>query len=254
MGSTLVSLRLLRSRPLKVALRADSDVRLSDGNGRNPRRDVIAMAQTPRRGCARLRVSVRATVRRSGGNNFLTPILRPRLPQDSNRGREEEAAHQRGDDEVGPGRRHAPNADGRRHHDNVADRVVARADPNRAHVRVAILVAHEQQQGGEIGDQGESADAAHDFGARQAKNEGLINRRSHDPGGHEAEAYPFQERRGGARSKPCADNSQAETISRRIGEEIQAVGLQGLRPRKLASGRVRNITAFMAITIQRIRL
>ena len=82
---------------------------------------------------------------------------------------------------------------------------------------------------------GKNADAAHHFRTRQAKDQGVVDRRPQDPRGHEAEAQAFQERRRRARSETCANDGHAQAISDRIGEEIQGVGLQSLRSCDLAA-------------------
>src|SRR3546814_2143568 len=52
----------------------------------------------------------------------------------------------------------AEHAERRAHHRDIADRIVARADPHRTHVRVAGAVAIEQQRDHDIGGERKRAD------------------------------------------------------------------------------------------------
>ena len=53
--------------------------------------------------------------------------------------------------------------------DAIGDRVVARADPHRAHVRVALAEAIQHQRHRDIGDQRRNADRAHDVRLRRRR-------------------------------------------------------------------------------------
>jgi hypothetical protein len=108
-------------------------------------------------------------------------VFRPALAQDQRRRVQEQAGHDRRDRKVGPGRACAPDADRRQHDHDIADRVVARAEPDRADIGVAILVARQQQHAGEIGGERKEADHAHHLGARQARPEKLVAGRAQHP-------------------------------------------------------------------------
>src|SRR4051794_22438280 len=87
----------------------------------------------------------------------------PRLAHDLNAARDAERGHDRGDDEVRPARAGAEDAEGRQEHRDVAERVVARANPDRAHVRVAAAEAVERERHAAVGQEREHADNALDL-------------------------------------------------------------------------------------------
>jgi hypothetical protein len=64
----------------------------------------------------------------------LDTTFRPSLPKDLDRRRQEDRSHHGNDYEIRPGRGRTPNAKRRKHHDDVADRVVAGTKPDRTHV------------------------------------------------------------------------------------------------------------------------
>ena len=170
---------------------------------------------------------------------LIVTIFRPGLPQNLHRGRGENSGHQRGDAEVGPRGSGSPHARRRDHHHHVADRVVARTQPDRAHVGVAVLVAHQHQHRGQIGRQRQHGDYAHQFGARQAEDDRVVDRRSHHPERHQAQRQAFEQGRRGAGSERGPNHRQAQPIGDGIGEEIQSVGFESLRPGEVARDHLR---------------
>ncbi len=65
----------------------------------------------------------------------------------------------------------AKNPHGRKQHREIAKYVIARANPDRAHVRVPSAEAGEHERHAAIGDQRSKTHHAHDFGARQSAME-----------------------------------------------------------------------------------
>src|SRR5581483_3625810 len=113
------------------------------------------------------------------------PYLAQRLPQNLRRGGEEEPGHHGRDRKVGPGRPGQRHRARREHDRDVADRIVARAEPHGAHVRVAVLVAHQDENARHVGGEGEEPDAAHDLGLRHPEDEDAMDGRAEDPEAHQ---------------------------------------------------------------------
>ena len=77
------------------------------------------------------------------------PELPQRLRQDLYRGIQEQGRHQAGDNQVRPCGCGTPDPEGCKHHRHIADGIVARAQPDGANIRIAILVADEQKHAGQ---------------------------------------------------------------------------------------------------------
>ena len=75
----------------------------------------------------------------------------------------EQACHNTRNDEIRPSRLRRPHAARRDHNGNVADRIVATAEPDRPDIRIAITVFHEQQDANEICQQSQKSDRAHNL-------------------------------------------------------------------------------------------
>src|SRR3546814_5755477 len=72
--------------------------------------------------------------------------------------------------DVGPCRAGAEHAERGGDHRDIADRIVARADPHRAPIGIALAVAPQHQRAGEVGDQREHADNPHRLGLRSEEH------------------------------------------------------------------------------------
>src|SRR3546814_15375802 len=70
--------------------------------------------------------------------------LCPRLPDDLGRAPQRQASDYGSHDHVGPSRAGAEHPERSQHDRNVRDRIVARANPDRPHVGVAIALGEEQ--------------------------------------------------------------------------------------------------------------
>jgi hypothetical protein len=108
----------------------------------------------------------------------------------------------------------AENPHGREHHGEIAERVIARANPDGAHIRVASAKAVEHQRDAAISEQGSDANCAHDFGAHDCPVAAGGLRISADAPQQQAEAS--QRRAEGATLKDLARsyNVSMATISR----------------------------------------
>ena len=95
--------------------------------------------------------------RRYGLRATEVTVFRPRLPQNLSRRGEENSGHQGRNAKIGPGGPGSPNSCSGNHHNDVADRIVARTQPDRTHVGVAILVPHQQQHAPEVGGESQRA-------------------------------------------------------------------------------------------------
>ena len=138
-------------------------------------------------------------------------------------------AHDRGDDHIRPACAGAENAHCREQHRRVADRVIARANPDRAHIRVAGAEAVEHERHAAIGDQGGDTDHAHDLGPWQRAVEGVPCRAAQHPQGEGNQGAALGERCAGAPCERHPGHAEADGVVRGIAEEIERVGLQGRR-------------------------
>src|SRR3990167_5936246 len=114
-------------------------------------------------GMVMVMVVIMAMMGLAAGSRLAASVLLPGLAEDFHRRRQEQAGHDRGDGEVGPGGGGSPYAEGGDHDGDIADGVVPRAEPDRADVGVAILVAHQDQDARDIGGKRQEADDAHDL-------------------------------------------------------------------------------------------
>ena len=78
-----------------------------------------------------------------------------------------QSSHDESHDDIRPSRTGAENAQCRQYNRQIADSVIARADPDRAHVRVPTAEAVQYQGDTSIGQKRQAADQAHGFGMRQ---------------------------------------------------------------------------------------
>ena len=106
-----------------------------------------------------------AAITRSGARSVTQ--FTTRLIDDLQAAPETETAHDRGDNHIRPVCAGAEHAHGGQHHGGIAKRVIARANPDRAHIRIACAEPIEHQSDATIGDERGKTHNAHDLGARQ---------------------------------------------------------------------------------------
>ncbi len=85
----------------------------------------------------------------------------------------------------------APDRKRGKHHRDIADGIVARAEPDRAHIGVAVLVAHQDEHAAEIGGERQHGDATHHLSAPDADDQQVVNGHRQHPQRHHAQARAF---------------------------------------------------------------
>ena len=142
-------------------------------------------------------------------------------------GAERQPGHDRGDGDVRPAglaREHA----GRGGHDrDVADRVVAAAQPDRAHIGIALAEADQQQRADEVRGQRRESHRAHRLEARQGAVRRVPDGGAKNENPEQPHRHALQQRRPGAPAERHGQHEQRDPVGRRIAEEIERVRLQG---------------------------
>ena len=151
---------------------------------------------------------------------------RPGLPQHHPGALQGEARHDRGDDQIGPTGSGAEHAGRGQQHGEIAGRVVARADPGRAHVGVACAIGPQQRERGGVGGERRQTDRAHGDGARQRAVRGVPDHGADHPQTEQSHADALRHRGVGAIAQRHADDEQADGVVRGVAEEVDRVGLQ----------------------------
>ena len=84
--------------------------------------------------------------------------------------------HDAGHDQVRPARPSAEHTQRRQHHGDIAQRIVAAAQPDTAHAAVAFTVGIEHERHGDVGQQCDGADDAHRRGLGHAGIDEVVDR------------------------------------------------------------------------------
>src|SRR5207248_1238524 len=103
------------------------------------------------------------------------------MPHDLKAARKGEGSHKRSNDDVRPTGPAAEHTDGGKEDRNVADRVVARADPDRSHIGVAAAEAIQHEGNGAVGYERKEAYRAHECGLRERAMVGVESRCRYHP-------------------------------------------------------------------------
>ena len=139
------------------------------------------------------------------------------------------AAHDGGNDDIRPAGAGAENAHCREHHGEIAKRIIARADPDRTHIRIAGAEPVEHEGDTTVGEQGGDPDHAHDLGPWQRAGKGVPYRAAEHPQGKMNKGAAFGEGGSGAPGERHAGHAEADGVIRGIAEKIKRIGLQGGR-------------------------
>jgi hypothetical protein len=107
----------------------------------------------------------------------------PRLSDNLAAAPQAKPAHDPGNNHIRPARAGAEDPYSREQHRRVADSIIARSNPHRAHIRVTCAETIKHQCHAAIGDQCRYADCAHDFGPWQRPVKGVPCRGSQHPQG-----------------------------------------------------------------------
>jgi len=134
--------------------------------------------------------------------------------------------HDAGHDQVRPARPSAEHTQRRQHHGDIAQRIVAAAQPDTAHVAVAFTVGIEHERHGDVGQQCDGADDAHRRGLGHAGIDEVVDRDYQDEQAEQTHGQCLGQRRPGPHDHAHAQHEQADTVVGRIAEEVQRVGQQ----------------------------
>ena len=107
--------------------------------------------------------------------------------------------------------------------------VVARANPDRAHIRVARAETVEHERDSAVGDERGNTDNAHDLGPRQSAVRGVPGGAAEHPKGKEDEGAALDDSRAGTPAQRQAGNAKADGVIGRVAEKIERIGLQRRR-------------------------
>jgi hypothetical protein len=127
---------------------------------------------------------------------------------------------------VRPALTRAEDAGGSEQDGNIADGVVARADPDGTHVRVSTTQPIKHQCHSAVGKQGDHRYDGHDFGNRQRACPGMRGRAGKNPEPEQPEARALEERRARPPGERQAGNAKADGVVGRIAKKVERVGLQ----------------------------
>ncbi|MNZ92936.1 hypothetical protein D3C78_1119830 [compost metagenome] len=148
------------------------------------------------------------------------------MAQHLDRSADRQRRHDRRHQQVGPGAAGTEHAQRRRQHGQVAQGIVARAQPDAAHVAVALAVGIQQRRHADVGRQRQQPDQAHGRRARHAALQLLPDRRAEHADAEQQHAQRLELRRPGPQHHPHAQHPQADGVVAGIAEEIQRVGQQ----------------------------
>jgi hypothetical protein len=164
--------------------------------------------------------------------------LGPRLLDDRARGGQRQDAHDRGNGEVGPAAAGAEDPQRGDHHRQVADRIVAAAQPDRAHVGVALAPRVEHRGDRHIGQQCQGADGAHRHRLGYGAGSGRPGGAAEHEDAEGAHGQALEE--GGARapSQRHAEHEQRDAVVGRVAKEVHGVGQQRHRSGLQATGQL----------------
>ncbi|MNY17911.1 hypothetical protein D3C86_1512580 [compost metagenome] len=143
-----------------------------------------------------------------------------------------QSGHDGGDQQIGPARPGAEHAQRRQHDHQIAERVVARADPDRAHVGVAVAEAEQHDGGHDIGDQGGQADEAHDLSARRPAAPDAPQGGAGHPTAKGQHGRALHQSRARSPHKRQTHDAQTDAVVGRVAEEVERVRLQRRRARQ----------------------
>ena len=155
----------------------------------------------------------RARLRYGGKSEFLTCLAHdlPSAP-------DAKSCHDRRHDKVGPCRARPKHAGSRRDHRDVADRIIARAYPYRAHVRVTAAEAIEHHRDGGIGNKRGNTDHAHQMRFRRRAVPDRPDSASQNPKAEQGECRSLEQRGAcrGHRVEGTPDNAKREHFKNRM--------------------------------------
>jgi len=146
-----------------------------------------------------------------------------------------ESRHHRGHSHVRPSGAGAEHPESRQKDHEVAEHIIARADPSRAHVGIPAPIGPKQSEGGCVGKQRRKADRPHRERMRQRAMQRMPDRDGDHPEAKREHGSPFGERGHSAVAQRQTDHEQADRIVRGIPEEIERIGLQRGRARRKTS-------------------
>ena len=136
----------------------------------------------------------------------------------------------------------------------IADRVVARADPYRAHVGVAAAMPKQQQRNAEVGHQRHDRDDAHRDGLRRRAGLQSPGRAGQDEDTERGHAGRLHDGRLRANVHRHRQHCQRQTVVGRVAEEVDRIGEQRDRPEdQLAATSARNMSRLTANAIHSAR-
>ena len=158
------------------------------------------------------------------------------MAEDLEGGHEGQARHHGRDQDVRPARAQREHAARREEDRDVAEHVVARAEPHRAHVAVAVAVAVEQQRDAEVRRQGEQRRDAH----RPRVGHLAAGYAEYRPGEHpeaeKAHGDALERRHARPNLEGPRHRPEAQGVVSSVAEEVESVRLQGQRAGEDARG------------------
>jgi hypothetical protein len=118
----------------------------------------------------------------------------------------------------------------------VADGVIARKQPDRAHIRISHPVRDEHDGRHDIDDKRDGPEQPHQLGLRLVRHQHAIGGVGEDAQTERPEEEPLDQSGAGTPDEAPADGEQAEESDQAVAEEIEGIGLQCLRARDETAG------------------
>jgi hypothetical protein len=116
----------------------------------------------------------------------------------------------------------------------VSEHVIPRANPRRAHIRIAAAVGPQKGERGGVRDQCGDAHGAHGESVGKASVPGVPTDHADHPRAEYGHARALEQRRKRAIAQRHADDKKADGVVRGIAEKVQGIRQQRCRPRREA--------------------
>jgi len=148
------------------------------------------------------------------------------LPGDLPRSRNAQRGHYHRHGSIRPARPAAEHPDRSEQHGEVADHVIARAQPDRAHVRLAASVSVEHGRDRAVGNERSNAYRAHQLGMRNGAGDSMPSGADEYANAEDAHCRALDQRRASAPRQRQTSNGEADRVIRSVGEEVESIRLE----------------------------